>query len=93
MTDTLEFGNGTIGPAHGDRQRLEAYLPTDTVQNHASNVLPMPNGDLLCTWFAGTQEGMSDISIYVARLKAGTQTWSTPEKVSDDPARSEQNPV
>ncbi|MEA5032735.1 MAG: exo-alpha-sialidase [Sphaerochaeta sp.] len=93
MTDTLEFGNGTIGPALGDRQRLEAYLPTDTVQNHASNVLPMPNGDLLCTWFAGTQEGMSDISIYVARLQAGTQTWSTPEKVSDDPARSEQNPV
>lgn len=71
----------------------EAYLPSECPQNHASNLLELTNGDLLCTWFSGTQEGVSDISIYLSRLNKGTDTWTKPVKMSDDPARSEQNPV
>lgn len=70
-----------------------AMLPSDTPQNHASNLQVMPNGDLLCVWFAGTQEGISDISIYLSRLRTGETTWTKAEKLSDDPECSEQNPV
>ncbi|EMD93690.1 glycoside hydrolase family 33 protein [Bipolaris maydis ATCC 48331] len=69
------------------------YIPASTVQVHASNLLQLPNGDLLCAWFGGSQEGLSDICIHLSRLKKGSRVWSTPQKISDDPERSEQNPV
>ena len=93
MSDEIDFGNGEVLPAEGDASRLEAFLPTDNVQNHAANLLPLPNGDLLCVWFSGTQEGMSDISVYSARLLAGSERWSDLRKLSEDSTRSEQNPV
>ena len=93
MSEETEFGNGELLPAEGDTSRLEAFLPTDNVQNHAANLLPLPNGDLLCVWFSGTQEGMSDISVYSARLAAGSERWSDLRKLSEDSTRSEQNPV
>ena len=69
------------------------YIPASTVQVHASNLLQLPNGDLLCAWFGGSQEGLSDICIHLSRLKKGSRGWSTPQKISDDSERSEQNPV
>ncbi len=74
-------------------ERIEMKLPTLSAQNHASNIMPLPNGDLLCVWFSGTQEGMSDISVFSARLKKGEGQWSDLRKMSEDPLRSEQNPV
>jgi len=71
----------------------EAYLPSNCPQNHAANLLPLPNGDLLCTWFSGTQEGISDISVYMSRLNKNDEKWTVPVKLSADPERSEQNPV
>jgi len=38
-------------------------------------------------------EGMGDISIYMSRLAPGSDVWSDPEKMSDDPKKSEQNPM
>ncbi|KAF2732656.1 neuraminidase [Polyplosphaeria fusca] len=69
------------------------YIPASTVQTHASNLLQLPNGDLLCAWFGGSQEGLSDICVHMSRLRKGTRTWTAPTKVSNDPDRSEQNPV
>lgn len=69
------------------------FIPTHTVQVHASNLLRLPNGDLLCAWFGGSQEGLSDICIYISRLGKEARTWSEPLKISDDAHRSEQNPV
>jgi predicted neuraminidase len=63
------------------------------VQCHAANLAWLPTGDLACVWFGGTQEGVSDISIYLSTLPAGSQTWQEPVRLSDDPSRSEQNPV
>jgi len=71
----------------------QAMLPSECPQNHAANLLPLPNGDVLCTWFGGTQEGIADISIWCSRLSHGEQRWSDAVKLSDDPTRSEQNPV
>ncbi len=73
--------------------RLESYLPTVTTQSHASSLLILPNGDILCAWFGGKQEGIPDISIYVSRLPRESDTWSLAEKLSNDPLRSEQNPL
>jgi predicted neuraminidase len=84
---------GNVARAAGDPARLEAFLPSPCVQNHAANVMPLRNGDIGCVWFGGTQEGMADISIYFSRLKKGNGRWSQPKKLSDDPSRSEQNPI
>ncbi|MFB9375846.1 exo-alpha-sialidase [Kineococcus gynurae] len=72
---------------------LTGFLPAPTVQCHAANLARLPTGDLACTWFGGTQEGVADIDVWLSRLTPGTGTWSPPEKLSDDPRRSEQNPI
>jgi predicted neuraminidase len=80
--------------ADADEQRVSrAFLPSSTVQTHAANVRVMPNGDVLCVWFGGTQEGVSDIDIWSSRLAVGSTRWSPAERLSHDPERSEQNPV
>ena len=73
--------------------RSDAFLPATTVQNHAANLAYLPDGTLTCVWFGGTMEGMGDISIYMSRLAPGASHWSASEKLSDDPAKSEQNPL
>ncbi len=84
---------GKLHHAEGDDARTDAYLPAATVQNHASNLIALDNGDVLCAWFGGTQEGVPDISVYLSRLARGSSTWTEPVRLSDDPTRSEQNPV
>jgi predicted neuraminidase len=85
--------DGIVRRAGDDPDRLDAFIPSPCVQNHAANLMPLANGDLGCVWFGGTQEGMSDISVYFSRLARGSTQWSLAEKLSDDPRRSEQNPV
>lgn len=72
---------------------VEALLPTPTVQCHAANLAALPGGDLACVWFGGTQEGVSDISIYLSRLVEGSDRWLEPVQLSFDSMRSEQNPI
>jgi predicted neuraminidase len=71
--------------------RRQALLPAPQVQNHAANLAVLPDDSLGCVWFAGTQEGVPDISVWFSRLADGT--WSDPVQLSDDPTRSEQNPI
>jgi predicted neuraminidase len=71
--------------------RRQALLPAPQVQNHAANLAVLPDGSLGCVWFAGTQEGVPDISVWFSRLDG--DAWSQPVQLSDDPTRSEQNPV
>jgi len=85
--------SGRGGPPADDPIRAETFLPSPCVQNHAANIMPLRNGDLGCVWFGGTQEGMADISIYFSRLEKDGDQWSAAEKLSDDPSRSEQNPI
>lgn len=91
-TGLIERPEG-LAPAPGDPARTEAFIPTPCVQNHASFIASLPGGDLGCVWFGGTQEGIADISVYFARLAPGATRWSDPVKLSDDPTRSEQNPL
>ncbi|MHA6197567.1 sialidase family protein [Pseudomonas wadenswilerensis] len=73
-------------------QRQDAFLPTPYAQNHAANLHELADGTLLCTWFAGTQEGMADIFVLLSR-KSPEGEWSEPVKLSEDTSRSEQNPI
>lgn len=82
-----------LRPHPDDPGRLIADIPSPCVQNHAANLMPLPSGDIGCVWFGGSQEGKSDISIYFSRLPAGQSCWTDAVKLSDDGARSEQNPV
>jgi predicted neuraminidase len=72
---------------------MEAYLPIIAHSNHAANLLALPNGDLLCFWFAGTGEGQSGVSIAMSRLDNGSSRWSQPVILSHHPGWSDQNPV
>lgn len=85
--------SGILHSRDGDATRIEAYLPSPCVQNHAANLAVLGNGDLACVWFGGTQEGIPDISVYWSLLAKGGDRWSAPKKLSDDPIRSEQNPI
>ncbi|MCQ4161638.1 exo-alpha-sialidase [Roseomonas sp. GC11] len=90
----LDLGDvGHVLPAPGDAARLEAFIPPATVQSHAANLMPLPDGALGCVWFGGTQEGVPDISAYFSRLEKGGTQWSAPLRLSDDPTKSEQNPL
>ena len=59
---------------------------------HASSLLELDNGDLLCTWFGGTREGHPDVNIWLARKPKGGQ-WQTPVSICDGDGNSLFNPV
>ncbi|UFN47826.1 exo-alpha-sialidase [Roseomonas sp. OT10] len=86
-------GAGHVAPVPGDPARAETFIPAQRVQNHAANLTLLGNGDLACVWFGGTQEGVPDIAVQFSRLARGSDTWTQPETLSDDPTRSEQNPL
>lgn len=85
--------DGVLRARAGAADIQEAFLPSPCVQNHAANLLPLADGGLACVWFGGTQEGKGDICVYLSRLAAGGDRWSAPQQLSDDMARSEQNPL
>ncbi|SEM92486.1 Predicted neuraminidase (sialidase) [Loktanella fryxellensis] len=82
--------DGQLAPRDGGAW---AILPADTVQNHAAFLALLPDGALVCAWFGGTLEGKSDISIHATLLDEGSATWGPVARLTDDPQRSEQNPV
>ena len=62
---------------------------------HASSLMELENGDLLCTWFGGTRESHPDVQIWVARKPIGG-VWSEPvpvAKAEEDLGGSVFNPV
>ncbi|QQZ59023.1 exo-alpha-sialidase [Paenibacillus sonchi] len=71
---------------------VESLLPCDLESSHACDLQELPNGDLLCVWFAGSDEGNSDVSIVMSRLNAGSDAWTPAVRISDDNGFSEQNP-
>ncbi|MFZ0099426.1 MAG: exo-alpha-sialidase [Gemmobacter sp.] len=81
--------DGILRPDGAHRQM--AILPAATVQNHAAFLSRSPDGQLDCLWFGGSLEGKADISVWRSRLRGGV--WGPAQRISDDPERSEQNPV
>ena len=72
---------------------IEARMPNGGYRSgHGPALLELPNGDLLCVWFAGSFEGNADVHIVCSRLEKDSEAWTEPVDVSGDPERSEQNP-
>ncbi len=84
--------DGKLFLDHGFDPHIKAYLPTKYRDNHASNLIELKNGDILCTWFAGLSEGSTDIKIALSRLNKDSDRWTEPELITDDYNCSEQNP-
>jgi len=91
-TVSPELFDGRLRPGPGSG-RWDAYLAVPTVQSHAAMLHRLGNGDLGLAWFGGTQEGVGDVSVWFSRLPDGAEAWTEPVRLSDDPSRSEQNPV
>lgn len=70
-----------------------SFIPSTTAQCHASSLLLLDGGDVLCAWFGGSQEGRKDISIYTSRLSSASTRCSGAQQVTFDSKKSEQNPV
>ena len=71
----------------------EAYLTPIHQSSHAANLLQLKNGDILCFWFSGTQEGQSGVAIVVSRLAKNSRQWTVPKTVDRHAGESYQNPV
>lgn len=93
MTSQPTLADGIVHPHPTEPGRAEAQLSAPAVQNHAANLTVLPGGGLGCVWFAGTQEGVADISVWFSRLDPDGDVWSAPVQLSHDDTRSEQNPV
>src|ERR1700722_9502254 len=63
----------------------EAYLPIIVNSSHAASLVALPNGDLLCFWYAGIYERGSGESIVMSRLDHGSNRWTQPAIVSNHP--------
>ena len=58
---------------------------------HASTIVKLRDGGLMCCWFGGSHEGEVDVAIFVARKEAGG-SWSAPCKLADG-VEANWNPV
>ena len=47
--------NGVLFHPPDDKHRVDAFIPPVGQQGHAANLAELPNGDLLCVWFAGSR--------------------------------------
>lgn len=57
------------------KELIMRKLPTTFC--HASTVIALPDGEMMCCWFGGTHEGEEDVAIYASRrTQAG---WSEPQ--------------
>jgi len=72
----------------------ESVFPLQGKHVHSSCLAELPNGDLLACWFEGSGERhANDVMIRGARLKKGTNEWSTPFLLADTPDNPDCNPI
>jgi predicted neuraminidase len=87
-----QLADGVVRPSQLQGAK-EAYLPIIVNSSHAANLVALPNGDLLCFYYAGIYERGSGESIVMSRLDHGSNRWTQPAIVSNHPDWANQNPV
>lgn len=75
------------------RQENIFEVTPDRPECHASNIVELPDGDLLASWFAGSKEGRPDVAILYSRLPQGSERWTPPKVLADTPNKSDGNSV
>ncbi len=83
-------GGGTPSQSDGYRS---AVLRPPFESSHGSNLLLLPSGELLLSWFSGSDEGGDGVAIVVARLPPRQWEWEEAVVASRERMRSAQNPV
>lgn len=69
-----------------------AFTGTPTVPScHASTVLKLRDGTLLCAWFAGTRESAADVRIWYTVCQNGA--WTLPMQIPSEQTIPHWNPV
>jgi predicted neuraminidase len=91
QVNAAAFAAQPLGSASG--APVYTDLPAPCVQAHAANLAFLGDGSLGCVWFGGSMEGRADICIWFSRRAPRTGVWSAPQQLSNDPERSEQNPI
>ena len=61
----------------------EQIFPVNPRQTHAPGIVECPNGDLLASWYLGSEGSEGDASIHGARKKKGESKWSDPFPLVD----------
>ena len=87
-----KLSDGVVKPS-AQKGAKEAYLEMIVNNNHAANLLALPNGDLLLTYYSGIYERGADESIVLSRLPKGASKWTTPVVVSHHADWANQNPL
>lgn len=70
-----------------------AYLPPIFRNAHFSFIELLPNGDLICVFFSGYQEGYDGVAIVLSYLEKDSTQWTKPFIVKQTEGYSNQNPV
>ncbi len=69
-------------------------FPYQNKHVHGSSIVETPNGDLIACWFYGSGErNANDVLVQGARLRKGTNKWSTVFTMADTPEIPDCNPV
>ena len=72
--------------------RSELIFPLEHWHNHGSCIVECPNGDLLVCWFHGSGERQADdVKVEGARLKKGSDAWSSRFTMADTPGYPDTN--
>jgi predicted neuraminidase len=87
-----KLSDGVVRPS-AQKGAKEAYLEMIVNSNHAANLLALPNGDLLLTYYSGIYERGADESIVLSRLAKGATKWTKPVVVSHHADWANQNPL
>ncbi len=61
--------------------------------SHASTIVELPSGDLMCAWYSGTAEKAKDVAIYSSVFLKEKNVWTSPTLLNDEKGFSEGNPV
>ncbi|MBV9873846.1 MAG: exo-alpha-sialidase [Verrucomicrobia bacterium] len=49
--------------------------------NHGGSLAELPDGSLVCSWYAASSEAAPDARIFSSRLVRGSRTWTEPEVI------------
>jgi predicted neuraminidase len=85
-------GKKAAGSSAGLVRSGFVFEPTPELpSSHASTVYEMPDGIIMCAWYAGSAEANPDVNVYGSRLVDGK--WTRPVVIASTPGKPEGNPV
>ena len=83
----------TAQTAHPAITHTELIFKIQEKHTHGSNIVALPNGDLLTAWFEGSGERTADDVRIMGSRKVKGGTWSSPFELADTPGIPDCNPV